>query len=90
MNNEITPKPEPDFSDIKYGPHERNVFDLWLAKNEQPTPLVIYYHGGGFRQGDKSGINPELLKKLLEASISVAAANYRLSSTAPFPAQMIG
>lgn len=88
MNNEITQKPEPDFADIEYGPHERNVFDLWLAKNEQPTPLVIYYHGGGFRQGDKSGINPELLIKLLEAGISVAAANYRLSSTAPFPAQM--
>ena len=88
MNNEIIPKPEPNFSDIEYGPHERNVFDLWLAKNEQPTPLVIYYHGGGFRQGDKSGINPELLKKLLDTGISVATANYRLSSTAPFPAQM--
>ena len=25
-------KPEPDFANIRYGPHERNVLDLWKAK----------------------------------------------------------
>jgi hypothetical protein len=23
--------PAPDHSDVRYGPHERNVLDLWLA-----------------------------------------------------------
>ena len=81
-------RPRPDHADVKYGPHERNVFDLWLAKSKAPAPLVIYYHGGGFRGGDKRGINPGLLKNLLAAGVSVAAANYRLTNTAPFPAQM--
>ena len=80
--------PEPDHANVKYGPHERNVLDLWLAKSETPTPLVIYYHGGGFRGGDKRTINIQLLNKLREAGVSVAAANYRLSNVAPFPAQM--
>ena len=82
------PLPEPDHADVKYGPHERNVLDLWLAESDKPTPLVIYYHGGGFRGGDKRTINPSLLKQLVEGGVSVAAANYRLSNVAPFPAQM--
>ena len=80
--------PAPDVANVKYGPHSRNVFDLWRAKSDKPTPLVIYYHGGGFRGGDKRTINPTLLRQLLAGGVSVAAANYRLTGAAPFPAQM--
>jgi acetyl esterase/lipase len=78
----------PDHADVKYGPHDRNVFDLWLAVSAKPTPLVIYYHGGGFRGGDKRTINQQLLQRLVASGVSVAAVNYRLTDTAPFPAQM--
>jgi acetyl esterase/lipase len=80
--------PAPDHADVRYGPHERNVLDVWIAKSAAPTPLAIYYHGGGFRAGDKRTLNPELLEKLRASGISVAAANYRLSDVAPYPAQM--
>lgn len=80
--------PPPDFANVAYGEHERNVFDLWQAKSGRPAPLVIYYHGGGFRGGDKRSISVQLLKQLLDGGVSVATANYRLSATAPFPAQM--
>ena len=80
--------PAPDHADVRYGPHERNVLDVWLAKSSTPTPLAIYYHGGGFRAGDKRTLNRELLEKLRANGISVAAANYRLSDVAPYPAQM--
>ncbi len=79
---------KPDHANVKYRTHKQNVFDIWLAKSDQPTPLVIYYHGGGFRGGDKSSLNPALLKQLLAGGVSVAAVNYRLSGVAPFPAQM--
>ena len=79
-------KPAPDIKDEKYGPHERNVVDLWRAKSEAPTPLVIFIHGGGFRQGSKEGVSPALIKGCLEQGISVAAINYRLSQQAIFPA----
>jgi acetyl esterase/lipase len=79
---------QPDYADVHYGPHERNTLDIWLAGNEAPTPLVIYFHGGGFRWGGKHSIRQKYLSSLLAAGISVAAVNYRLSSTAPYPAQM--
>jgi acetyl esterase/lipase len=80
--------PEPDHADVRYGSHERNVLDVWLAKGPEPAPLAIYYHGGGFRAGDKRTLNAELLDKLLAAGITVAAVNYRLSDAARYPAQM--
>ena len=46
-------KPQPNLADVNYGPHERNVLDLWLVKANEPTPLVLFIHGGGFRAGDK-------------------------------------
>ncbi len=78
----------PDLADVRYGPHERNVLDLWKAKSARATPLVIYIHGGGFRAGDKNTLSPVLLDLCLEAGISVAAINYRLSHQAPYPAPM--
>ena len=82
-------RPAPDAAELRYGPHARNVMDLWLTGGARPAPFVIYYHGGGFRQGDKSSIGAPLLRKLLASGVSVAAANYRLSDSAPYPAQML-
>lgn len=66
------------FANEKYGTHERNNFDIWLAKSNQPTPLVIYIHGGGFVGGDKSKYYPSPdLVRFLDAGISVAIINYR-------------
>lgn len=81
-------KIKPDLQNEKYGPHERNVVDLWKAKSDKPTPLVIFIHGGGFRAGSKEQVSPALIRKCLDAGISVAAINYRLTDTAPFPAPM--
>ena len=79
-------KPPPDLANIKYGPHERNVLDLWKAKSDRPTPLVVFIHGGGFRAGSKENLSPGQLRAFLEAGFSVVAINYRLTDVAPFPA----
>src|SRR5438105_2450457 len=88
----VPAKPEPDLANIRYGPHDRNVLDLWKAKPKPgksgPRPTVVFFHGGGFRQGDKASVPGWLMAKCLDAGISVASANYRLSTTAPFPAPM--
>ena len=76
----------PGRSDVRYGPHERNVLDFWPAKSDRPAPLVIFYHGGGFRAGDKRDIADKTIQEFLGAGISVAAVNYRYTSTAPLPA----
>ncbi len=78
----------PDRAGVRYGPHERNVMDIWLARSSTPAPLVVSIHGGGFRGGDKTALNPVLLDLLLERGISVAAINYRYTQQAPYPAPM--
>jgi acetyl esterase/lipase len=80
--------PEPDVANEAYGPHGRNRFDLWLAEAQEPTPLLVFIHGGGFRGGDKSNLDADLLSACLEAGISFAAVNYRLSQMAIYPAPM--
>lgn len=76
----VYPKnPTPTAADVKYGPHERNVFDFWQAKSDKPTPLLFYIHGGGWMGGDKKGIAVE---PFLAAGISVVSINYRYISQA--------
>lgn len=76
--------PEPTFADVKYGPYERNVLDFWKAKSSQPTPVVVFIHGGGFRAGDKSKVRGDkLVQQCLDAGVSFAAINYRYRTTAP-------
>ena len=89
----------PTYTNVKYGEHERNVFDIWLADSAKPTPLAIYVHGGGFQGGSKETLHlnqsniglgfrsQQVLNQLLEAGISVASINYRyLSVETPLPA----
>lgn len=89
--SEVLPEPinaagiKADFINEKYGTHERNVFDLWLAKSEKPTPLVVYIHGGGFTEGDKSRYYlSEDVVRFLEAGVSVALINYRFMNQPPY------
>jgi len=77
--------PQPTYRDVKYGPPQRNVLDFWQAESEQPTPVLVSIHGGGFLGGDKS-VDRQLLKECLEAGISVAAINYRFANQAIAPA----
>jgi acetyl esterase/lipase len=71
-----TPPIPPTAANYRYGLHERQVFDFWQAKAEAPTPLVLLIHGGGWRNGDKSGYY-RAVKAYLDKGISVAALNYR-------------
>ena len=73
------------FVNEKYGTHERNLFDIWLAKSGKPTPLVIYIHGGGFVGGDKSKYYlSHDWPRFLENGISIATINYRFMNEAPY------
>jgi acetyl esterase len=75
----------PTEADVKYGPHDRNVLDFWQAKSDQPAPVLVSIHGGGFRGGNKS-VAPELREQCLASGISVVAITYRLSQDAIAPA----
>lgn len=81
------PVPAKRAADIagKYGPLERNVFDLWQPKSKKPTPLVVYIHGGGFVNGDKSNLSANVLQRLLDNGVAVMAINYSLLPAYVYP-----
>lgn len=77
--------PKPDISNGKYGTHERNIFDFWKPNSKKPTPLVIYIHGGGFVNGSKEKLSPNMLNQLLKNGFAVMAINYRLLPEVVYP-----
>ncbi len=65
---------KPTFNDVPYGKKERQVLDLYQAKSEEPAPVVLYFHGGGWVAGSESGVPG--LRTYLDAGISVVAVRY--------------
>jgi acetyl esterase/lipase len=65
--------------------HARQKLDLYVPSGEGKHPLVIWIHGGAWKEGDK-GMNPAL--PLLEMGCAVAGINYRFSQHALYPAQL--
>ena len=80
------PAVPPTYVDLQYGPDDRNLMDVWLAKSEVPTPVLVSIHGGAFRHGVKK-VSNRLLRDCLESGISVVTITYRFSDTAIAPAQ---
>jgi len=77
---------EPTFQNVPYGPHERNVLDVYTAPSKRPSPIFVWIHGGGFYCGDKSETGPDLIPILFERGISLVTINYRFSQHAIYPA----
>jgi acetyl esterase/lipase len=78
MTTQGAPLPPPNYADLRYGPDARQMMDVWLADETRPTPCVMYIHGGGWLNNDKSKIElngaPGVL---LRAGISFVSINYR-------------
>ena len=72
--------------------------DAFLCDSAKASPVVIYIHGGGWRQGDKRPsentfrvehlILDALKGAMHSAGIAVVSINYRLSDVAVYPAQV--
>lgn len=78
---------EPTFPDIVYKttPQRDLTLDLYLPDGRTNTPVVVFMHGGGWRNG-----NPRLLPKQLlrDEGVALASVAYRFSQEARFPAQL--
>lgn len=77
---------EPTHSNIPYGKLSTQVIDFYLAESEDPTPMVVFFHGGQFIAGDENDTGTLDIRALLDAGISVASIDYREASENPFPA----
>ena len=62
--------------------------DLYLPERAAaPIPTILYLHGGAWSTGNKTVIEPVVLAQVARG-YAVASADYRLSGTAVWPAQM--
>ncbi|MDQ3706416.1 MAG: alpha/beta hydrolase [Chloroflexota bacterium] len=65
--------------------------DLFLAKPsyQGPRPLLVYVHGGGWTEGDKTWVDRIMSSgELALHGYTVASVNYRLAPLHPWPAQI--
>ncbi len=68
--------------------------DLYLPPEAASAPpVVVFLHGGGWQRGSRrqtlpvlSDLQPTLFERITAAGFAVAAADYRLSGEAVFPA----
>ncbi|MEI6714505.1 MAG: alpha/beta hydrolase [Verrucomicrobiota bacterium] len=72
----------PTHTRVSYGQDPVQIMDVWLAKSDKPTPLVVYIHGGAWEGGSRQSIQTRGLNPLLDAGISVVAIDYRLITPA--------
>lgn len=69
-----------------YGGKASQRLDLFIpAALSKPAPLLVWIHGGGWREGDKRG-HP--MRAFAEHGFAIASINYRLTGEAVFPAQI--
>lgn len=73
------------YQGIAYGPYDENLFDIYLPKSEEPTPLLLWIHGGGFTGGSRdTSDSEEFVMSYLAEGVAFATIDYRLL-TSPDP-----
>jgi len=67
---------EPTHANLRYSKeYDRSVLDLWTVDAENPALLVVYFHGGGFKVGDKAGFGrSQMLRKYHSKPVNVQYA----------------
>lgn len=79
----------PTLKDIAYGGDDpAQVLDLYQPKSEQPTPVVVHLHGGGWRGGSKNNVPAYLLRAVQEGWVAVVSVEYRFTDVETHPAQV--
>ena len=61
--------------------------DIWYPKDQADFPTLVWFHGGGLKEGDRRSGDP-VARRLTAAGIAVVLVDYRLSPQARCPAYM--
>ena len=72
--------------DVAYGPHPRNILDVYKpSRGASPSPVVIFVHGGAYVGGDKSYYG-NVTTWFARQGVLGVNATYRLAPAAKWPA----
>jgi acetyl esterase/lipase len=78
-------------SNVVYGDDDPEMqrLDAYLIESDRPAPVVIEFHGGGWRTGQKSDLEQYggFPRSVIRAGYALISADYRLTPKAIWPAQ---
>ncbi len=78
------------FLDISYGRESDNQkMDLFLPEGAGPFPVIVIIHGGAWKFGIRRSHRLQGMFKAVSQGYAVASIDYRFSTEAKWPAQMI-
>jgi acetyl esterase/lipase len=96
-NNSNSPNPLTDkvesLKNLAYASTDnpRQQLDLYLPKKrstDKPLPVVVFIHGGGWKNGDKNGGLNWVAPMLATGDYAGASIGYRLTNESQWPAQI--
>lgn len=67
--------------------NNKDRLDIFIPQKAGPIPVLVYFHGGALRMGDK-GDGEQVAQRLHELGLGVVLANYRLSPGVQHPAHI--
>ena len=68
--------------------HAAQRLDAYLVESEEPMPVMVFFHGGGWRAGSKARVPAFLRTAVKEGVMSVVSVEYRFTDVAVHPAQV--
>jgi len=84
----LTARPE-EVEDIQYlpqGTSPQTTLSAFLPARTTGAPILTFFHGGGWRSGDKSDLY-DFARRLADEGVIVVLPNYRLAPASRHPAQ---
>jgi len=75
------------YADGKPEDAAKHKLDIYSPKGKANLPVLVFFHGGSWRSGDRSNY-PALANKFAKAGFEVVVPSYRLMPANPHPAQV--
>ncbi len=75
------------YASIAYGADPRQMLDLYVPDAPHPAPVMVFWHGGSWRNGDKDYYR-FVGAALAARGFLAVVPNYRLAPQCPFPCFM--
>lgn len=77
---QLTSRGYTQYSDVKYGAHRSQAFDVYARDEILNAPVIFMVHGGGWSKGDKSAesVVRNKVQRWVAAGFVFVSVNYRL------------
>lgn len=72
------------YSVVRYGRHPRHVLDIYPAAKDGPSPVIVFFYGGGWEDGDRSDYL-FVGQALAERGFTTVIPDYRVFPEVRFP-----